>query len=246
MSTNIYDPTGLSQLFHLNSEPWIRQDPQPTNPFHQRTKFYPDAERVALPETSPGAVDQLAVARVSQRAFADKPMPLNTFAGLLRTAYGVTGPANALGNTILRRPVPSAGALYPLEVYALVRNVSGIAAGIYHYDAIGDDLAALGGEGWDQAAAHVFLSWESVATAPVILCLGAEFARTQAKYGPRGYRYVLFEAGHVTQNLCLAAEERGLSSLCMGGYYDAALNKMIGLDGTNEAIVYTIAIGEAA
>lgn len=246
MSIPIDDPTGLSQLFHLNSEPWIRRDTQPVTPFHQKTTFYPDAERVSLPDSTPGAVDQLAAARMSERAFVDAAMPLATFAGLLRTAYQPIGPTRTLGNNMLRRPVPSAGALYPLEIYALVRHVSGIAPGIYHYDAVGDDLAMLGGADWEQSAAAAFLSWDSVAKAPVILCLGAAFMRTQAKYGPRGYRYVLFEAGHVVQNLCLAAQEQGLNTLCMGGYYDALLNKMIGLDGADEAIVYTVAIGKAA
>ncbi len=246
MSNRIDDTTGLSRLFHLNSGPWINENPVPNAPFQQRTKSDLHAPRIALPSTQPGVVDQLAQARRSQRAFADTPMSLTTCAGLLRSAYAALGPTTASGNKVLRRPVPSAGALYPLEVYALVRNVTGLAAGIYHYDAIGDDLEVLGGDTWQASGPETFLTWDCVATAPLIVCLGAEFARTQNKYGARGYRFVLFEAGHVVQNLCLAAQEQGLGSLCMGGFYDEKLNQMIGLDGAAEAVIYTIAIGAAA
>ncbi|MEL6841486.1 MAG: SagB/ThcOx family dehydrogenase [Pseudomonadota bacterium] len=246
MSNHIDDTTNLSRFFHLNSGPWVNENPVPNAPFQQKTKSYAHVDRVSLPDTQPGLVDQLAQARHSQRSFADTPMPLTTCAALLRTAYAALGPSQALGNRMLRRPTPSAGGLYPLEVYALVRNVTGLAPGIYHYDAIGDDLAVLSQHNWESEGAVAFLSWDCVASAPLILCLGAEFARTQTKYGARGYRFVLFEAGHVVQNLCLAAQEQGLGSLCMGGFYDDQLNRLIGLDGEAEAAIYAVAIGAPA
>ena len=76
--------------------------------------------------------------------------------------------------------------------------------------------------------------------------LSAVFARTLKKYGPRGYRYILLEAGHCAQNLCLLAAERGLATLCLGGFQDTKLNRLLGLDGTTEAVVYCQGVGYAA
>ena len=71
----------------------------------------------------------------------------------------------------------------------------------------------------------------------------AVFLRTQKKYGPRGYRYILLEAGHVAQNLCVRATELGLATLCAGGFLDSALNELLGLQPKHEGIVYTVAAG---
>jgi SagB-type dehydrogenase family enzyme len=247
MSRSVSDKTGLSRLYHLNSEPWLNEQAGRPPPLVQQAKSYVDVPRVALPETDGGVLDKLAASRHSMRAFRDEPPGLDDFAALIRSGYAALGPdVLENGQRLLRRPVPSAGGLYPLEVYALVRNVTGLQRGIYHYDAVGDALEAIDTTPWEEQASDAFLSWPAIKNAPVILCLGATFARTQSKYGPRGYRYVLLEAGHVAQNLCLSAVELGLSSLCLGGYHDAQLNRLIGLDGEDEAIVYAIALGVAA
>jgi SagB-type dehydrogenase family enzyme len=76
------------------------------------------------------------------------------------------------------------------------------------------------------------------------LFLTAVFERTMSRYGPRGYRYVLLEAGHVAQNLCLVATELELGTLCLGGFRDAAINELLGLDPRGEGAVYAVAIGQ--
>jgi SagB-type dehydrogenase family enzyme len=76
--------------------------------------------------------------------------------------------------------------------------------------------------------------------------LAAVFQRTLKKYGPRGYRYVLFEAGHAAQNVCLLATELDLGSICTGGFYDGRLNRYLGLDGTSEAVLYLVGLGRDA
>lgn len=247
MSRKVSDTMGLSRLFHLNSEPWVNEKPGPQTPFVQQTKTYPGAPRVPLPDTATGQIDELAAERRSVRAFRDTPLSLAHLAAVLRAGYrAITPDRDDPSQTFLRRPVPSAGGLYPLEVYLLVRNVEGLAKGIYHYDVMADDLEVLADGPWEEAASKAFYTWDFIADAPVVLCIGAVFERNQAKYGPRGYRYTLLEAGHVTQNLCLTATELTLSSLCLGGYSDRALNTMLSLNGEDEAIIYTVAIGEAA
>lgn len=246
MTRNVKDPTGLSRLYHLNSEPWVDESQGPPPTFLQRSKSDPHAPRVPLPQTTPSALDDLARARRSVRAFADVPMQMDTLAALLRSGYGAIGPDPLdSGQMILRRPVPSAGGLYPLEIYALVRRVDGVAPGVYHYDAVGNALEEISLDPWEDTARQAFLTWSFVEKAPVIFCISAVFDRCQSKYGPRGYRFVLLEAGHVGQNLCLHAQDDGLASLFLGGYNDAVLNDLLGLDGVAEAVVYTMAAGKA-
>lgn len=246
MNRKTDDTRGLSSLFHLNSEPWLNEQPDPVPRATQKVKSYPDADRIALPETDPGRVDELAAARRSVRAFRDEPLPLTGLAALLRAGYAALGPDRlASGQHLLRRPVPSAGGLYPLEMYLLVRNVEGLTTGLYHYDTVGDALELLCEDSWEARAERAFLTWSFMRHAPVIVCIGAVFDRTQDKYGPRGYRYILLEAGHVAQNLCLAAQENGLSTLCVGGYRDGILNRLFSLDERAEGIVYSVACGVA-
>ncbi len=247
MSIPVDDPTSLSRLFHLNSEPWLNEEAYRAAPYVQEARSYPDAPRTRLPAAPDGAVQALAARRRSVRAFAPAPLPLATLAAMLRATYGVLGPDPMQGGGhFLRRAVPSAGGLYPLELYLLVNRVEGVAPGIYHFDAIGEALEQVSDANWRSGAAEIFYTWPFVEDAPVILCLGAVFGRAQKKYGPRGYRYILLEAGHAAQNLCLAAVEAGLDTLCMGGYRDMALNRLIGLEPPAEGVVYSVALGVAA
>lgn len=247
MSLPSDDPTSLSRLFHLNSEPWLNDAAYRAGPYLQSFRSHPDAPRVPLPPAEPGRVEALATARRSVRAFRPVAMPLTVLAALLRAGYGICGPdPMEQGGRFLRRSVPSAGGTYPLEIYALVARVEGLAPGIYHFDAMAEAMALVRPGRWQDQAQPLFYTWPYVVDAPVILCLTAIFARTQAKYGPRGYRYILLEAGHVAQNLCLAGVELDQASLCMGGFRDTCLNALIGLSQPAEGVVYTIALGAPA
>jgi SagB-type dehydrogenase family enzyme len=89
--------------------------------------------------------------------------------------------------------------------------------------------------------AHPFIE-----DANAFVALTAPFERTQRKYGPRGYRYLLLEAGHVAQNLCLAAGRRGLATLCIGGFVDSILNAELGLDPRVAGVLYGVGVGVSA
>jgi SagB-type dehydrogenase family enzyme len=146
----------------------------------------------------------------------------------------------------ITRPIPSAGGLYPLNLRVLTRDITGVPDAVYDYNVLHrclepKTLPVDAGEVTDHFLAQQFLEHASV-----IVILSAVFARTLKKYGARGYRYVLLEAGHVAQNLCLTAAELGLGSLCVGGYRDRALNSALGLDERREAVVYCIGIGHVA
>jgi SagB-type dehydrogenase family enzyme len=174
-------------------------------------------------------------------------MALGEAAGLLARAYGISG-LNQVPNvpTIFARPVPSAGGLYPLELYAATRDVDGVADGIYHYSILYHRLEQVRPGPVVQEIGTYLLGQYYLQNANLVLFLSAVFARTLKKYGPRGYRYILLEAGHCAQNLCLLAAERGLATLCLGGFQDTKLNRLLGLDGTTEAVVYCLGVGYAA
>jgi SagB-type dehydrogenase family enzyme len=202
--------------------------------------------RVDLPAPAGGALARMFAARQSTRAFAPWTMPLATLSELLFAAHGVVGimPLEA-GGAYLRRSVPSAGALYPLEIFVLLRDIENLEDGIYGFDPRSHALDRLFLRTRLEQALGAFYTSPYLGGANVIVCHVAVFGRCQKKYGPRGYRYILLEAGHSAQNLCLAAEERGLATLCMGGFKDSMLNRCLGLSAPDEGVVYSVAVGKA-
>jgi SagB-type dehydrogenase family enzyme len=147
------------------------------------------------------------------------------------------------GSSFLRRSVPSGGGLFPLEIYLFLQRIEGVQDGLYHYDVMGHALELLSSGHKSSELQSAFYTYPFCAHANVILCHAAVFERTQKKYGPRGYRYILLEAGHSAQNVCLVAAELGLGSLCMGGFIDTLLNRTLGLTPYKEGVVYAVAVG---
>lgn len=225
------DATTLSLLYHFNSEPW-------RVPEGDWRPQYKEGARDPIP--LPAALDSpLADSirrRRSRRDFSTQPVATQDLADLLSGAYGITGADKGA----YRRSAPSAGGLYPLEQYVIT------CAGIEHYvtrDHALEKIAPAPPPG-EITACFYGQPWAEAAAAIIVLC--AVFLRTQAKYGPRGYRFALLEAGHVAQNICLLAEERGLGSVCLGGFVDSRLNALLKLDGRTEAALYAVAVGHRA
>jgi SagB-type dehydrogenase family enzyme len=160
---------------------------------------------------------------------------------LLFAAYGVTRSPSE-GREICLRATPSAGGLYPLEVYLAVRSCTGLEPGLYHYDPLRHDLEVLGDAGAFEGAQRCLVQSEIVSTA-AILIVTALFWRSRIKYGLRAYRFVLLEAGHLMQNVLLAAEALGLGALPLGGFFDGEVEALLGVDGVNESVVYAAAVG---
>ncbi len=183
--------------------------------------------------------------RVSCRAFRDQPIGLAELATLLRTGYGTTGVTEDGPLYIVDRAVPSGGGLYPLEVSVLVRSVDGLPAGVYHYVPLADGLEQIRGGGALSASlvSYLFLGQPWVAEAAVVLVLSAVCERSLASYGDRGYRYLLLEAGHVAENLVLAATGLGLGAVNLGGFLDDELSGLLRLDTESEIVLYGTAVG---
>lgn len=139
-----------------------------------------------------------------------------------------------------RRIIPSGGALYPLELYVFATRVEGVPAGVYHFDPLDRCLELLVADPPRLADALV----DPVhARAPALFALTGVFWRSRFKYGQRGYRFALLEAGHAMQNALLAAAALELTALPIGGYYDSALDEFLGVNGVDESTVYLLAIG---
>jgi SagB-type dehydrogenase family enzyme len=242
------DGTSLSLLYHLNSEPWLNDEAYRGAAYHQEFKEV-DAPvaRTTLPEAPASAVVRLAAGRQSCRAYRTDPMPLATVSALTMAAYGIVQIAPLAGQgSFLRRTVPSAGGLFPLEIFLFTQRVDGLPDGLHHYDVRGHALACVSRGNLFPTLEPAFYTFPFVRDANLVMAFAAVFPRTQKKYGPRGYRYILLEAGHAAQNVCLAASELGLGTLCMGGFIDTRVNRLLGLRPTEEGVVYAVASGYSA
>lgn len=239
------DPTSLSLLFHLNSEPWLNDDAYRTPAGPQEFKQpAPVLAEVALPSPDGSSVANAIRQRRSCRAFRPAVMPVASLSSLLGDAYGLVGSTSFGDRTrFLRRAVPSAGGLFPLELYVVLRRVEGLEDGLYHYGVPGHTVRLMRRGDLFPTLEPMFYTYPFIRDANIVFAVSAVFNRVQKKYGPRGYRYILIESGHVGQNLCLRAAEMGLATLCMGGFVDSELNALLGLSPAREGVMYTIATG---
>jgi SagB-type dehydrogenase family enzyme len=231
------------QSFTINPPPSIA--PTPEYPEPGQMKEYPAAQQRTLPRSGqvPVAIGEAIMRRRSCRRFAEEPLPLAALSTLLQSAYGVGDPYLNGGQTMFDRPVPSGGGCYPLELYVLVRRVEDIPTGIHHYAARRHALEALGPLPNPDDLEALFLGQPWVAKAHVVVIVTAVASRLLHRYGDRGYRYLLLEAGHVGQNLALVATASGLGSVSLGGFFDDDVSYMLGLDVTLELPLYGIALG---
>jgi SagB-type dehydrogenase family enzyme len=199
---------------------------------------------VLLPEPEFPAVslEQAVLSRRSGRDFGDGGLSLTELATILHAAYGVTREARE-GSDQTFRSVPSGGALYPLEIYCVVSRVGDLAPGLYHYDPLRGVLEQqrLLESMHDLVRASTYP--ELVETCAVTFVLTAMFWRTRFKYGLRGYRFALLEAGHVVQNLVLVAGSLGLAAVPLGGFYDRLVDEFLAVDGVNESALYLACAG---
>jgi len=242
------DAFSLSWLFHLNSEPWKNVTAYNDPHAHMEFKSVGRPEdAVALLPPEPSPLLELAARRQSCREFLPQAIEFNQLAALLDAGYGITGMrAWPDGRSVFSRTVPSAGGLYPLELYVVCERVAGIGGGIHHFNARERWLEPLPQPASLAAMMADLMDQRYLQNASAIIFLTAVLHRTLRKYGSRGYRYVLMESGHVAQIICMRATELGLATLCIGGFSDNAINKMLKLDGRSEAAIYAIAVGHSA
>ena len=192
---------------------------------------------VALPSPASLPVDLCRLVRSRRSGLPDAPRPLTLDqVGTLLALSAARSPDHPG-----LRVTPSGGALYPVDVVVIAHLVRGLAPGAHVYDAAGHALVPRG-----QVPPELFHRAAGDTIAPpqpaLTLALVATFARTRAKYGLRGYRFALLEAGHLAQALLTAATALGLAALPWGGYVDDAVDTALDLDGVDRSCVYLVAV----
>lgn len=210
---------------------------------------YPFNESVDLP-AAPGDLDvpisDALQNRRSDVTVATAPLDTEMIGSLLDLAIGIcderTIPSSEFDvrtdKTTANRTYPSAGRLYPIEFYLVVRSVPGIEPGAYYYVPESHELRVV--ERFDDPSRFDELFYqgsESVGAADAAVLMANVRSRVHGKYGPRAYRFSLVEAGHAGQNLQLVATAIGLGSTPHGGYYDDEIEDCLDLDGLNAGVV---------
>jgi SagB-type dehydrogenase family enzyme len=209
---------------------------------------HPQAPQVPLSESVPDrlrAFHRLTRSRRSRRDYRGTGLRRDEFDALLSTACGVTGAMPWEGREVRLRAYPSSGALYAVEIYPVVFRVEGLGAAVYHYRAV-ENVLELVRPGLDPARlvnAALPMEREMVAGSAVMFCLAGCFRRHERKYGEGGYRMLVAESGHISQNLVLAATALGLSARPFGGVFDDLLNQDLGLDGIDEQFLLAVIVG---
>lgn len=220
---------------------------------------YSGAETVPLPDPASDLDISLADALAERRSvhsFGDEPVSLESLSTLLSHACGVTyrerveieDSDTQFEQTF--RAYPSAGALYPIEMYPIAFDVDGLDAGVYHYTHGAHRLERVkeADAEFESTVSELVASsgdTVSVEDASALVVLTGSFRRSKAKYGPRGYRFALQESGHLVQNVQLVGSALDLGILPLGGYREYPTDDLLGVDGVNESTVYAFLLGTA-
>jgi thiazole/oxazole-forming peptide maturase SagD family component len=185
---------------------------------------------------TPGTLLNLCSNRRSSRVFTGDCLTFQEISGLLRAMYTVGA----------QRSTPSAGQLYPLDIYLAVtaKNADSLAKGLYRYDPARLHLNTLQDARVTPDVVGRLLNSHQAELAGLVVFIAADLQRPASKYANRGYRYALLEAGHAAQNVHLyCAEAQNLGMVEYGGFQDKAAAEFLGLDFPREAVLLTLVVG---
>ncbi len=205
-------------------------------------KNYPEAARIALPKPAFEKTESLwsiLNQRRSRRRYTPDPISMTTLATLLWAAQGITLSAR----DYQFRTAPSAGALYPVETYLSIHRVSDLKQGIYHFNVLDFALEEIGQGNFGEHLTRAALDQAIVGRGAVLFIWTAIVLRAMWKYRNRCIRYVFMDAGHIGQNLQVAATAMGLGCCCIGAFYDEEINQILRIDGEEETVIYLAAVG---
>jgi SagB-type dehydrogenase family enzyme len=168
-------------------------------------------------------VERAMFERRSVREYQEEPLSLSQVAQILWSAQGITSPNGY-------RTSPSAGALYPLELYLIAGEVEGLEAGVYKYDPRDHTITGITSGDLRKKLTASALNQSAIQDAPLVLVLCAVYERTSAKYGERGSRYVHMEIGFAAENIYLQAQALNLGTVFIGAFHDDEVKKIIHLE----------------
>jgi len=205
-------------------------------------KKYPRAEQIELPAFDldrPMSLDKTLRQRKSIRDYQAGPISKGQLAYLLWASTGI----QRVEGGYEFRTAPSAGALYPIETYVVANNVKSLEAGVYHYAIRSHQLEILEQRDLRRQIAAAALGQTMCGIAAAVFIWTAVFERCKWKYGQRAYRYIYLDAGHIAENLALAAVSLNLGTCEIGALYDDHVNAIIGIDGSEESTICMAAVG---
>lgn len=181
------------------------------------------------------SIEQTLLQRRSIRSYTGEPLTLQEISQLLWAAQGVTSPGGF-------RTAPSAGALYPLQVYLLAGDVQDLTTGLYQYRPDKHQLVKVIDDDMRTELCDAALMQSCVKDGAVVLVFTGVYERTINKYGDRGIRYVHIEVGHAAENLYLQATAMGLGAVTVGAFHDEQVAKLLNLP-PDEHPLYIIPVG---
>ena len=187
---------------------------------------------IQLPEpASDGglSVEAALAKRESVRHFTSVPLTLSLLSQILWAAQGITRDWGG-------RTAPSAGALYPLELYLALLD------GFFHYIPRNHQLMHISESNFIEDLAAVALGQQCIRESSAVVVIAAVYKRIEQKYGRRGERYVKVEAGHAAQNILLQAVSQGIGAVPVGAFYDEDVRKVLSLPSDHEPL-YLIPLG---
>jgi SagB-type dehydrogenase family enzyme len=182
------------------------------------------------------SIEEAIERRRSRRDYGNEPILLSDISQLCWAAQGITEANRGL------RAAPSAGALYPLELFMVVGN-SDLEPGVYYYSPRGHMLERVKNGDHRKQLREASLGQEWVESGALDFVITAVYDRTMVKYGERGRdRYVPMEAGHVAENICLEAESLGLGTVTIGAFLDDQVREVISAP-SQYAPLYVMPVG---
>jgi SagB-type dehydrogenase family enzyme len=203
-----------------------------------------EAPDIVLPAHDGLGVMQLREAierRRSRRKYSPAPLSAAELSFLLWATQGIQKVFRE--GMAAFRTVPSGGARHPFETVLVVRNISGVGPGRYRYMPLQHGLRLEAPAPSREEVSAACAGQDFVASAPVVFLWTAIPARTEWRYGPAAAKLIALDAGHLCQNLYLAAEALGLGTCAIGAYIQDAADRVAGVDGSTEAVVYMAPVG---
>ncbi len=180
--------------------------------------------------------------RVTYRRYSEDALSLAELSYLLWLTQGVKTINQERG--VPQRTVPSAGSRHPFETYLSINRVKDLYPGLYRFKSTTHQLAPLVLDaGFNQQLTEVCINQRHVATSAVTFIWAAVTDRMTWRYCERGYRYMYLDAGHVCQNLYLAAESIGCGVCAIGAFDDNAADALLGLTPPEMFVIYMATLG---
>lgn len=242
--------TGIGKEFMEKTKPQylgesLQQHGLPQPPLE--LDYDPSAELIPLPEADllpqyPADLRTVIDGRTSLRRYQDQDLTLEELTFLLWTTQGVKEVTN---RPVTLRTVPSAGARHAFETYLLINHVTGIKPGLYRYIALEHALLPVNlDEDIAEKITEACFGQRQVLNSAVTFIWVTVLERMYWRYGERGYRYLHLDAGHVCQNLYLAAEAVGSGVCAIAAFNDDTINQTLSLDGENQFVIYLGTVGK--